>query len=130
MKPLSSAETALGVLDDGRLHLSIRHDVIHGVTPAMLVWCFQHLEGDMEVEGKRHARYRVWHPRDHVAFAYAKRAPDGGIGPGAVFHIHEVFGRDPRWNLDVKTLVTRLDDGGFAHVPRLHGLRLARMDYT
>ena len=42
------------------------------------------LEGDMELEGVRHPRYRVWHPRDHVVFRYVSR-PTGGAGPGAVF---------------------------------------------
>ncbi|MFO0629673.1 MAG: hypothetical protein U0325_29125 [Polyangiales bacterium] len=129
MKPLTSAETRTEVLDDGRLHLWIRHDVIHGVTPSMLVWWFQHLDGDMELEGRRLPRYRVWHPRDHVAFRYAHR-PATGIGPGAVFAIHEVLGRDPAFTVDVLTRVTRLDEGGFAHRPRVHGLPLARMDYA
>jgi hypothetical protein len=83
----------------------------------------------MEVEGVRHPRYRVWHPRDHVALRYA-RLPPGGAGPGAVFHIHEVLGRDPRFTVDALTDVIRLDDGGFAHRPRLAGLHLAAMDYT
>ncbi len=38
MKPLSSAKTSIDRLDDGRLRLSIEHDVLHGVTPEMLVW--------------------------------------------------------------------------------------------
>ena len=36
MKPLSSAETGVKTLADGRLELTIRHDVLKGVTPAML----------------------------------------------------------------------------------------------
>lgn len=132
LKPLESAASGLDILDDGRLHLWIRHDVVHGVTPEMLVWWFQHLEGDMELEGVRYPRYRVWHPRDHVGFRYA-RLPDGGTaGPGARFHIHERFAANPAWEVDVLTDVVRLDAGGFAHRPRILGgaLRPVAMDYA
>ncbi len=131
MKPLSSAATGMDLLDDGRLHLWIRHDVLHGVTPEMLVWWFQHMEGDMEVEGRRHPRYRVWHPRDHVAFRYERRPPSGVIGPGAIFHIVEVLGRNPDWVVDIHTHVRKLDPEGFEHRPHLlRGLvEFARMDY-
>ncbi len=129
MKPLSSAKTAIEHLDNGRLRMSIEHDVLHGVTPAMLVWWFRNLEGDVEIEGTRHSRYRVWHPRDHVAVRY-HRLPPGGAGPGAVFHIHEVLARDPRYVVNVLTDVIRLDEGGFAHRPRRFGLHPAAMDYT
>lgn len=129
MKPIESAETRLETLDDGRLKLWIRHEVIHGVTPEMLVWWFQHIEGEMEIEGKSYPRYRVWHPLDHVGFRYAKSTP-GAIGPGAVFHIHEAFARNPEWTIDVLTDVVRLDEGGFRHMPRQHGVHAAVMDYT
>jgi hypothetical protein len=116
MKPLASARTSLERLEDGRLRMHIEHDVLHGVSPEMLLWWFQNLEGTMTLEGKVYDRYRVWHPRDHVAFRYAKRTSP--IGPGSVFAIHEVFGRDPRFRIDVLTDVRRLDEGGFDHFPR------------
>lgn len=125
MKPLSSAVSGVDVLDDGRLHCSIRHDVLHGVTPEMLVWWFDNIDGDVLIEGVRHARYRVWHPRDHVAHTYVR-----GRGRGAVFRIHEVLARNPAWAIDVRTEVTQLDLHGFAHRPRPHGLPIVRMDYT
>lgn len=130
LKPLGSARTAtLDHLGDGRMHLAIEHDLVRGVTPEMLVWWFGHMHGTMEVEGRTYPRYRVWHPLDHVEHAYV-HTPPGGVGPGSVFHIHEVLGRNPVWRVDVLTDVTRLDPGGFAHRPRVHGLRgLARMDY-
>jgi len=130
MKPLSSAKTSIDIQGDGRMHLAIEHDVLDGVTPAMLVWWFGHQDGDVEIEGRAIPRYRAWHPRDHVALRYA-RTPPRGHGPGSVFHIHEVLGRDPRHVVDVLTDVVRLDEGGFAHRPRIHGISgLVRMDYT
>ena len=130
MKPLDSAKTSVEVLADGRLHLTIEHDVLRGVTPEMLDYWFRHIEGELVVEGERVSRYSAWHPRDHVAYA-AWPSAEGTIGRGSVFRIHEVLGRNPAHEVDVLTDVTRLDRGGFAHRPRLAlGLPLARMDYT
>lgn len=129
MKPLSSAQTSHERLDDGRMRLSIRHDVIHGVTPEMILWWFRNMAGTMEIEGKPYPRYRVWHPRDHVGHRYVK-VPAGGAGPGAVFHIREVLARNPAWAVDVFTDVIRLDAGGFSHRPRFMGLHPVAMDYS
>src|SRR6185369_15268054 len=83
MKRVESAETEMRLLPDGRLHLHIRHEVLRGVTPAMLVWWFQHLEGTIELQGRSWPRYHIWHPVDHIAIRYARRRPDGSVGPGA-----------------------------------------------
>lgn len=129
-KPLSSARTGREVLPDGRVKFWIVHDIIKGVTPAMLAWWFAHLEGDIEIGGKRHNRYRVWHPRDHVRNHYAWRRPDGTIGPGAAIALKEVLGRNPRYVVDVVTEIEKLDEEGFIHNPRAHGLKgFARMEY-
>lgn len=128
-KPVESAHSGLDMLPDGRVHCWIEHDLIRGVTPQMLVWWFQHLEGEINVDGQRLSRYRVWHPRDHVAIEYARRNPDGSVGVGCVIHLTEMLGANPKFLVDVHTLITKLDEEGFAHLPRFCGLRLARMDY-
>jgi hypothetical protein len=58
-KPVTSARSTVQVLPDGRLHCSIEHEVLQGITPRMLTWWFRHLEGEMEFEGGRWPRYRV-----------------------------------------------------------------------
>lgn len=128
-KPVESAMSGLEILPDGRIHCWIEHEIIRGVTPTMLVWWFQHLEGDMLIDGKRVSRYRAWHPRDHVAIEYSRRNPDGSIGVGCFIHLTEMLGANPKYLIDVHTEITQLDEQGFAHRPRFHGLRLARMDY-
>jgi hypothetical protein len=130
MKSLDSARTELRFLSDGRLHLHIRHDVLRGVTPAMLVWWFQHLEGTIEVAGRTYPRYHVWHPVDHIAVRYARRLPDGSVGPGAKIHIQEAFAGNPRWLVDIVTTIERLDEGGFVHAPWVGGVRMAVLDYA
>jgi len=128
-KSIDTARSGYEILGDGRVHCWIEHDLLHGVTPTMLVWWFKHLEGDIDYAGQRLNRYRVWHPRDHIAVRYARRNPDGSIGVGCVIHLTEMLGANPDYLIDVHTEITKLDEHGFAHRPRYYGLRLARMDY-
>ncbi len=128
-KSVESASTSTSVLDNGRLHIKICHEVIRGVTPEMLLWWFQNLEGDMYYEGRILPRYRVWHPRDHVSISYSKRADDGTISAGAVLHIREAFGRLPKFFVDVKSTIRWLGIDGFVHRPRWHGLSIVVMSY-
>ena len=48
---------------------------------------------------------------------------------GAQLHIVEVFGGNPRHRVDALSDIVRLDEQGFGHRPRWHGLRVAAMDY-
>ena len=129
-KPMDSAKSGFERLPDGRLKFWIEHEVIRGVTPEMLVWWFSHLEGDVDINGVRYNRYRVWHPRDHVLNHYAKRLPDGSVGPGAVIHIVEMLGGNPDYTVDVFSVIEKLDEEGFRHVPHVHGIRVGVMDYS
>jgi hypothetical protein len=96
----------------------------------MLVWWFEHLEGDVEIEGRVLDRYRVWHPLDHVSARYVRRGPDGSIGPGAQMALCEVLGRDLRYTIDVVSTIERLDEEGFIHKVIVRGFELARMEHT
>lgn len=131
LKPLGSARYGIDSLPDGRLRCWIRHEVIRGVTPRMLAWWFANLEGDVVVQGRRINRYRLWHPYDHVHASYLKRLPDGSVGPGAVIRLKEVIGANPRYTVDIHTVIEKLDEEGYIHNPVVHGLAgLARMEYT
>ncbi|MBI4608327.1 MAG: hypothetical protein HY726_04895 [Candidatus Rokubacteria bacterium] len=110
MKPFSSARTWESILPDGRVELRIDHDVIHGVTPQMLVWWFRNIEGKMELGGKTYPRYLVWHPIDHIHYKVETRLPDGSVGAGSRFHIVEAFGGDLRYLVDRVLHVRRLDE--------------------
>ena len=100
------------VLADGRLELTIEHDVLKGVTPTMLLWWFTHIEGEMEHEGAPVPRYLVWHPLDHIDYRVLDRPPSGEIGAGVRFNIVEAFGRDPRYFVDTTDVVEKLDETG------------------
>lgn len=130
LKPVASADTGVERLPDGRTSYWIRHDTVRGVTPRMLAWWFANLEGKVRFGGRSYDRYRFWHPGDHVHASYARRRPDGTIGPGAAIRLIEVLGRDRRFLVDTITEIERLDEGGYVHNPRLHGRTgLVRMEY-
>jgi hypothetical protein len=129
-KPESSATAGVETLDDGRKKFWIKHDVIKNVTPAMLAWWYAHMEGDIEVQGRRFPRYRVWHPLDHVDARYVRRSHDGSVGPGAQIALCEFLGRDPHYKLEVVSTIEKLDDTGFIHNWIRSGVVLARMEHV
>jgi hypothetical protein len=131
MKSLSTAETKVERLADGRLRFSIRHEILAGVAPAMLVWWFNNMNGTLRIGEVDVPRYRVWHPRDHVALTYLRPGLDGrNFSTGARIHIQEFFGADPRYRVDVVDDVGFLDETGFNHSLSVAGRRVASMDYT
>lgn len=129
MKPLSSAKTGFGKLRDGRLVLTIEHDVLRGVAPEMLLWWFSHIGGTMYHEGGTYPRYLVWHPLDHIHWELVREAPTGGAGVGARFRIVEAFGRDPEHLVDSVELVEKLDETGIIPCRRLFGEIIFRLEH-
>jgi hypothetical protein len=130
MKSLDSAKTGVKALDDGRLELSIRHDILKGVTPAMLDWWFRNIEGTMEHMGQTYPRYLVWHPIDHIHYALARQAPDGTAGPGAQFHIVEALGANLDYLVDAVADVPRADDTGHTLSVRQFGTEVIRIEHA
>jgi hypothetical protein len=130
LRSLGSADCGMERLADGRRSWWIRHQVLRGVTPRMLVWWFSHLEGDVVVQGRRINRYRAWHPYDHVHASYARRCPDGSVGPGASIRLREYLGANRAYAVDTLTDIEKLDEEGYVHNPRVHGVSgLVRMEY-
>jgi hypothetical protein len=130
MKPLDSAETGVKTLDDGRLEITIRHDIVKGVTPAMLAWWFRNIEGPMEHMGQTYPRYLIWHPIDHIRFEVARRAPDGTAGPGARLHIVEAFGGNPAYLVESVADVPKNDDTGITISVRKFGVEVMHLEHT
>lgn len=129
-KSLGSADSGVQIMRDGRLRCWIEHEVVKDVTPEMLVWWFKHLEGTIELDGVAHNRYRVWHPVDHLFAEYEKRNDDGTVGVGSVIHLAEMLGGNPEYLVHISTTIIKLDETGYIHQPRIHGLKLAEMRYT
>lgn len=129
LKPLESAQTSLHYDAHARMVMTIRHQVLRGLSPAMLVWWFQNIGGDMEIDGRTVNKYLVWHPIDHIRWELVRAAPDGGIGPGARFRIVEAFGANPDFYVDIRDEVIRLDPNGFTLVQRRAGIEIARLNH-
>ena len=129
-KSVDSAESWTKELPDGRRQFCIKHDLLHGVTPAMIVWFLNHMTDIIEVGGERVQRYRMWHPKDHISMTYIKPSIDGrSFGPGAVVRIQEAFQANPSYRIDVRAHVEFLDETGFAHFEKMAGMTVARMEY-
>ena len=127
LKPLSSARTSRARLTTGQLELTIQHDLIRGVTPAMLAWWLSHVDDTMEYDGKTYPRNRVWHPFDHVYYKDLTVGPDGSAGAGTRRHIVEVLGRDPQYLLNIVGRVVHLDETGIVVATERAGIQLGRL---
>jgi hypothetical protein len=130
MKALSSARTFTESLPDGRLRLVIEHGVLHGVTPAMLAFWFENLEGEMELEGRTFSRYVLWHPVDHDRFEVCSRAADGSSGAGARVRFVEAFGGDPAHYVGSPVDVDRCDESGVVLTKTVCGARVMRLEHA
>jgi hypothetical protein len=129
MKPVSSATTSQSLLPNGQLLLTIEHDELRGVTPAMLRWWFENLGDTMTYEGVTYPRYLLWHPRDHIHWELAARAPGGGTGQGARFRIVEAFAANTDYYVDSTEEVEKLDDEGISLVRRILGMEIFRLEH-
>ena len=130
MKDISTAKTDFHILDDGRLCIRIRHDILHGVSPTMLMWWFSNLEGDIQINGRWWPRYQIWHPIDHISIRYVRRRPDGTIGPGAQIHIREVLCGRRDYLIDMVSTIEKIDETGLIHGPSFLGLQVVRLEST
>lgn len=111
-KPVSSAQTRLAHLPNGQLELTIKHDVLRGVSREMLAWWFCRIDGTMEYAGQIVPRYRAWHPRDHIFYRDVTRAADGTGSAGTLRRIVEAFDRQRRYMVDIIDRVVKLDETG------------------
>ena len=129
MKTVASARTTQRILPSGQLELTIEHDTVRGVTPPMLRWWFENLGQDMRLQGRSYPRYLLWHPRDHIHWELAQRAPGGGTGQGAHFRIVEAFAANPAYHVDSTEYVEKLDDEGISLVRRMAGVEVFRLEH-
>jgi hypothetical protein len=130
LKPLGSAKTVLGYDVHGRMVMTIRHELLRGLTPGMVEWWFRNIGGEMVVEGQRLSRYLVWHPTDHIHWELMNPRSDGVVGVGSRFRIVEAFAADPRFYLDIVDTVIRLDASGITLVNRdMGGIEVTRLNH-
>ncbi|CAN7305092.1 hypothetical protein [Knoellia sp. LjRoot47] len=130
LRELASAVTSVHHLPHHRRRLTIDHQPLVRVTPAMLLWWFRHLGGEMDYGGRRVSNYLVWHPEDHIRWELSRPAPGGGAGEGARFRIVEAFQRRPEFYVDSTETVEKLDETGIRLVRRLAGVPVFQLEHT
>jgi len=113
-----------------RRRITIDHRPLAGVTPAMLLDWFTHLDGTIEYGGAVINRYLAWHPIDHIKWELARPAPNGRAGEGARFHIVEQFGGNPDHLIDITDRVEKLDETGIRLVQRIAGIVVFQLEHT
>lgn len=129
MKPLSSAHTTFVVRQNGLLELTIAHDLVRGVTPAMLCWWFLHIDEVMTYQGHSYPRYLVWHPADHILYQDVTRGSDGSAGVGSSRRIVEAFGRNAAYVVDSVEEVCKLDETGIVLRKRIGGIEVFSLEH-
>jgi hypothetical protein len=68
-----------------RRRVTIEHRPLQGVTPAMLLDWFTHLDGTILYGGVVPDRYLAWHPLDHIRWELARPGTGPqGAGPTAL----------------------------------------------
>lgn len=113
-----------------RARVTIDHRPLAGITPAMLLDWFSHLDRTMSYGGETVDRYLAWHPIDHIAWALARQAPGGGAAEGARFRMVEAFGGRPENKIDEIARVEKLDDTGIRLVKRVAGVIVFALEHT
>lgn len=129
LKPFHTAQTSLTYDGYGRMVLFIEHELVKGISPAMLLWWFKNIDGDIEIDGQRINRYLAWHPRDHILWQLARPAPGGGAGVGSQFRIVEIFNGNPDHYIDIIDTIERLDETGITLVGRQLGIEVSRLNH-
>jgi len=92
---VSQAVTAHEILPDGRIHLTIEHRPLPGVTPEMLAWWYRVLPiSQVRFDGALRPMYHLFHPTEHGRIWVEAPAADGGpgVGAGGVVARYEWFG--------------------------------------
>jgi hypothetical protein len=95
LRDVNEAVTAHEILPDGRIHLTIEHRPLPGVTPEMLAWWYRVLPiSQVEFDGTMRPMYHLFHPTEHGRIWVKAPAVDGqpGVGAGGVVARYEWFG--------------------------------------
>ncbi|CAN3128829.1 hypothetical protein ACNUDN_12950 [Mycobacterium sp. smrl_JER01] len=130
LRAVDTASVGFQTCPRGRRRITIDHQPLAGVTPAMLLDWFRHLGGTIEYGGRVVDRYHAWHPIDHIRWELARPAPSGGAAEGARFHMVEAFGAKPEYTVDEVARVEKLDDTGIRLVLRLAGVPIFQLEHT
>lgn len=124
------ANTHWEVGADGRIHASVEHFFLPGISPAMVAWFYQVLPiATVDLNGERLPLYHLFHPSEHGRIRVLAAAPDGqqGMARGATVYREEWFG--PHDSRGAALLVEFSDDGMLA-IPTAAGLNIGEVHHS
>jgi hypothetical protein len=127
LRPPESAESSIA-RSAGGVVITIRHEILRGVSPEMLAWWYRHVPGTMTYAGRVYPRYLVWHPLDHISYDVVRLAPEGGVGPTAQLQIREALGRDPTTVIDIRVRVVDIDEHRAVIAKEVLGTSVVRLE--
>jgi hypothetical protein len=130
LRPTDRARTSVQHLPGHRRRITIDHQPLTGVTPAMLHRWFSHIGDPIVYAGESMSGYLAWHPLDHIHWELASPAPGGRAAEGARFRIVEAFGRRPEFYVDTIDKVEKLDHTGIRLVRRICGVPVLQLEHT
>ena len=130
LRPIDSAVVRYTDAPRNRRRVTIDHQPLRGLTPAMLLDWFTHLGGTILYGGEIIDRYLAWHPIDHIEWELARPAATGGAAEGARFRMVEAFGGRPEYKIDEVARVEKLDETGIRLVKRVAGVPVFRLEHT
>ncbi len=122
LRDVSQARTAHEILPDGRIHLTIQHRPLPGVTPEMLAWWYRVLPiSQVEFDGALRPMYHLFHPFEHGRIWVEEPAADGqpGVGAGGIVARYEWFGP---YDSEGAARVIELSPRRFVSRPTIAGL--------
>jgi hypothetical protein len=130
LRPIDSAIVRYTDAPHDRRRVTIDHQPLSGLTPAMLLDWFTHLGGTIRYGDEIVDRYLAWHPVDHIEWKLARAAATGGAAEGARFRMVEAFGGRPEYKIDEIARVEKLDETGIRLVKRVAGVPVFQLEHT
>ena len=128
LKDNLTARSGVDELSDGRTKYWV-DEVLKGITPKMFVWWFSGgLLGDMDIDGRAVARYRVWHPYDHVDARLLVNRPLEA-SEGAIAELEEFFGRNPEYYTNPAVRIDQIDEEIITSTWFENGIAIGHLDH-
>lgn len=66
MRTVDSAGIRITHINEYQVRATIEHKTLARITPDMMCWWFNNVEGKCEYEGVSYSRFQLWHPIDHL----------------------------------------------------------------
>lgn len=114
----------------GQLIVKVHHDVIPGITPAMLLWWYQYIGQTVEYNGAQCPMYYILLPDEHDGIQVSNKDAKGRARVGSIYHLKETFHLDGKeYPLVSKVRISKIDTEGVKYVARRFGFKVATVSH-